>query len=178
VIEGVDASGKTTVCKTLSNRNEWKYLRTPTGIFREYNYKIEKLGDKPLAYIFFLSAILNTSYLIKKNLKYQKTIICDRYYPTLIAYYNAINYIQDYVNIKNLPLIKPNKIVHLYVSYHKIKERLAHKKSLSIDELKLIKNKFFYNRLVEEYRKECDIEIDATNLSVSEIVQKLHTILF
>ena len=75
MIEGVDASGKTTLCKVLSNRNKWKYLRTPTGIFREYNYKIEKLGDKPLAYIFFLSAILNTSYLIKKNLKYQKTII-------------------------------------------------------------------------------------------------------
>ena len=125
----------------------------------------------------FLSAVLNTSYLIKKDIKNQKTVICDRYYPTLKVYYNAINFSQDFINIENIPIIRPDKIIHLYVDYKKIKERLKNKKSLSVDELKLIKNKIFYDRLVEEYKKECDIEINATNLSINEVVKKLQNIL-
>jgi thymidylate kinase len=177
VIEGVDACGKTTICHELSKLNNWKYICTPTGFFKKQINEIEKLGDKPLAFSYFLSAVLNTSYLIKKD-KYMKTIICDRYYPTLKVYYNAINFSQDFINLKNIPIVKPDKIIHIYVDYKKIKERLKHKKLLSVDELKLIKNKKFFDRLVEEYRKECDIEIDATNLLVNEIVEKIQTILF
>lgn len=177
VIEGVDACGKTTACEELSKLNNWEYIRTPAGFFKEQINEIEKLGDKPLSFSYFLSAVLNTSYLIKKSIKKKRTILCDRYYPTLSVYYNAINFSQNFVNLENLPIIKPNKIVHLYVSYKIVKERLGQKKSLSVDEAKLIKNKKYYDRLVEEYRKECDTEIDATYLSVNEVVKKLQAIL-
>lgn len=177
VIEGVDSCGKTTICKELSKRNKWIYISTPSGIFKKHIRQIERLKDNYLSFIYFLSSVFHTSYLIRKEIEKKNIIICDRYYPTLKAYSKAINMFQDFINLKKLPIIKPTKIIHLYVDYQKIKERLEHKKNCSLDELLIIKNKKFYNDLVREYRKECDIEIDATNLSIEKIVKKIQEIL-
>jgi len=177
VVEGVDSAGKTTICEKLARENCWKYISTPIGLFKKHMRRIEKMGDAYLSFIYFLGAVFNTSYLIKKEIKKRKTVICDRYFPTLLVYSRATNLIQHFVNLKKLPILKPTKILHLYVDYKKIKKRLSRKVNLSIDESMILKNKQFYDNLIKEYREECDIEVNATNLTVNKLAKRIQKIL-
>lgn len=173
VIEGVDSCGKTTICKRLSKLMGWKYISTPSGIFKKTFPEVEKFGDEQIGFTYLLSALLYTTYLMKKESK-KEIIICDRYYPTILAYSKAINFNQDFVDLKKIPIVKPNKIIHIYVNYKKIKKRLKNKNHPSVDELTMMKKEGFYNTLVNEYRKYCDLEIDATNLSIDEVIKKVN----
>ncbi len=174
VLEGVDSCGKTTICKKLAKMKSWKYISTPPQDLKRPLSHIEKSKDKYLGFFYLLYTLFNTSDIIKKNRK-KRTVICDRYYPTIISYSKALNFNQNFIILKDLPIIKPTKIFHIYVDYGKIKERLMSKKDLNPDELKIIKDKRFYDSLVKEYRKLCDVEIDATNLSIKEIINKIET---
>jgi thymidylate kinase len=177
VVEGVDGCGKTTACRALSRRNGWKYARTPVGVFKEHINDIERLGDHALAYSYFVSALLNTSYLIKKDVDALRTVICDRYLQTLSVYFEAIGYRQEFIDTNKLPILRADITVHLYVDYERILERLGKKRALSVDETRLRSDRGFYERLVAGYRRECGIEVDATDLSIDQVVGRLESLL-
>jgi len=174
VIEGVDGCGKTTICKKLAKIKGWKYISTPSEKIKINLKKIELSKDEYLGFVYLLYAIFNTSHIIKKC---RKKIICDRYYPTIISYSKALNFKQNFVILEKLPIVKPTKIFHIYVDYKVIKERLLKKKNLNLDELRLIKDRKFYDSLIKEYRKLCDIEINATDLAINQVIKKIESFL-
>jgi len=174
VLEGIDGCGKTSTCKAIAEKNKWTYLSTPMDSFKNINL-IEELGDYPLSYCYFLSAVLYTSHQIKKN--FNKTIICDRYYPTLQIYYASHGYNQNFVDFSKLEIDKPDKLIYLHVDYNTIKNRLKQKANLGVDERRILKEKSFYERLVKGYRKLCGIELNTTNLSLEEVISKVEKLL-
>ena len=176
VLEGVDSVGKTTLSSALSKQHKWKYLSTPGTDFKKQLTYAEQSNDDNLGFLILTSAILYSSNILQKEIK-TNTIICDRYYPTIYAYAKAKNFIQKYLLLKKLPIIRPNKIIHLFVEYDVIVARLKKKRNINVDEKRIITDKSFYLKLVNEYRKHCDIEIDITHMNITECVKKLNIIL-
>jgi len=173
IVDGVDSSGKTTICKMFSKCHNWEYISTPSGDLKNKLKELDMKRNQMTGFICLLLSVFETSDKIKES---KSNIICDRYYPTLFSYSEALKFNNEFINLDKLPIVKNNLFVHLYVDYRTIKNRLLNKKERTYDEELILKDKSFYDSLVKSYRKICDVEIDATNLNEKEVLNRLYSL--
>ena len=173
IVDGVDCTGKTSVCKMFSKEYNWQYLSTPSGELKNKLKELDKSGNQMTGFICLLLSVFEISDKIKEI---RSNIICDRYYQTLISYSKALKFSNEFIKLDKLPIEKGDLSVHLYVDYETIRNRLLKKNELNYEEELLLKDKSFYDSLVKSYRAICDTEIDATNLTEKEVLNKLNSL--
>ena len=86
-IEGIDGVGKSTISKKLAEIMGGKFIQTP--YFKRHAEK--NCEDK---FSYYLDDLIQLKFILKEELK-EKTIICDRYVHSTIAYQS--NYIEPKV---------------------------------------------------------------------------------
>jgi len=147
VVEGADGVGKTFLCKKLAKKNNWFYLKTPpTSLLR---IKCKNPREELFRY---LAGLILNAITIRKKFNLGKTVICDRYYLTLLVDLSLLKIKLDTSALENI-LPKPNKIILLKGDYETIASRLKRKKKKSELENKIIKDKQTYLIIVKLFTK-------------------------
>ncbi len=160
-IEGVDGSGKTTQARRLVRVLTEKgydavYTTEPSkGTFGKIIRKQLLQGDNrvPLVVEAMLFAVDRFDHIqneIKPLLKQGKTIVCDRYVYSSIAYQGASNLSPEWIREINKHAIKPNLAIYIDVSPEVVINRIRRKKSVmeKPDTQKEVRK--IYLKLVEE----------------------------
>lgn len=123
-----------------------------------------------IRFLFYLLATICSSIEIRTLLK-EKPVICDRYiYSTWAHHYAYGLKVLKTVSYKYLPILKPSKIVYLYVSREEREKRIKQRKSNTkkdedSDTLEITHN-FFMD--MDEL-----IKIDCTCLTRDDVVNKI-----
>ena len=196
VFEGICCSGKTTTCKTLSEKiNELGYqtiynhgAMTYTDVGKEFKKLIET-KDMPISVLyFFTDLILNTQNVIKPNISNSNTIILqDRYFDAITTYIKAYGDYTDIdydiyrvpeVLVENNVLLKPTLNVFCIPPFEIIKERMENSKTSPVHDFYKQHPNFFkmvYDELKERAKTYPNsIIIDTSSeISVKEGIEKI-----
>ena len=165
VVEGIDCSGKTSVCKRIAG-DDWVYVKTPP--------KKNKALDEENELSNYLKGLLSNGALIREKIE-EKNIICDRYLATFIVDSEQVGKKVDFGLLKKLP--KPDIIIHLVSSYENVVARLESQESLSDWERRLLGDKKLYESVKERFRDLCDIEIENNydlDATVEEVISHIN----
>ncbi|VVB75351.1 Thymidylate kinase [uncultured archaeon] len=147
VVEGADGVGKTFLCKKLAKQNNWFYIKTPPTCLLKTKCK------NPREELFrYLEGLMLNAIVIRKRLNRGETVICDRYYLTLLVDLSLLRIKLDTSALENF-LPKPNKIILLEEDYETVALRLKRKKKKSKLENKIIKDKQTYVNVVKLFTK-------------------------
>lgn len=158
VIEGIDFSGKSTLCRTLSGLMGLQVLRHPNGLLRE-----KLLVDSPLIssdeeILLHCAGFLESARLSKET---DRNCIFDRYIPSCYAYNydyatNAGRQILQIVS-EQIQKDKPYVVFYLEISLSTMKERARER---------IEKNKYdlmpdtFYEHCATTYEALCNYKLD------------------
>ena len=133
VIEGIDGTGKGTqidmLAKKMPNVVFVKYPTPKFGILTQYLERKTELSKKAV-FLAFLADIADDQPRVQKLLDEGKTIIMDRYVLSTIAY-ELDEFGQDKAReiVKQIGLIKPDKIILLDIEINEAMKRKANQKS-------------------------------------------------
>lgn len=114
-IEGIDGSGKSTILEELSTtESNTKDVVFTSEPYRDTNTEplirdsLEEHTATPtqLLYLYISNHIEHVESVIKPALNKQKTIICDRYYDSLLAYQSA--QLESVLDVDSEPLLNDN----------------------------------------------------------------------
>jgi len=114
VLEGIDASGKTTVSKLLATKIGGIVYKTPPEKYRLLRHTIDVKPGTMEHYIFYRDSILEASIEIGNLLQGGNNIICDRYWLSTVVYHRAGNLDVDSSDFSGV--IVPDLTVFFYVS--------------------------------------------------------------
>lgn len=102
VLEGLDASGKSTV-RDILKTNGFKTYRTPPENFPISREKYDNL-DVRIRFLFYLFGVMRVSNEINKN-QTKDLMICDRYLLSTFTYHEAMGLSEKFIT-KVTPLMK------------------------------------------------------------------------
>jgi len=89
-LEGIDGSGKTTVCKLLSKKMKAYLYKTPSWPFANLREIIDKTVDIKSRFYFYLSSVFHASAEIEELLK-KRHVVCDRYILSTLCYRQTLS---------------------------------------------------------------------------------------
>lgn len=89
-IEGVDASGKSTLVKFLTEKLLAESYSTPPKKYLQFREKVDKDSSPEDHYRFYKESIYDASDEIKVMLKNNKTVISDRYWLSTYVYHEVM----------------------------------------------------------------------------------------
>ncbi len=152
VIEGVDGSGKSTICEFLSNKYSLIKRKSIGGVFNTVKnyFDIDNVTITE-RFSFLCGEAINNSFLIKEFRKNNKNVIFDRYYYSTLVYCESllpkVTRDLDFL-FENLE--QPDIVIFINVDYNNMIRRLN-----SRDNITLIESKFsdeiYYQNLVNNY---------------------------
>ena len=105
-IEGPDGVGKTSCGELLSASINGIYRKVPAGIFMEMKETVHRIDNLDARFLFFLSANLHVSDMIRRLLG-ESSVVCDRYLASTFAYHKAFG---ANTNIANWQILKQSLI--------------------------------------------------------------------
>lgn len=169
VLEGLDGSGKSTIAKMLRHRLQGKLYQTPSGYYR----KIKKLVDNNLdvvEHLFFcLASIRYASAEIKKLLRV-KTVICDRYIYSTLAYHKVLG-ANINIDIETLKLLMPDIVFYLEISEKTQRDRILKKLDKTFADTWIMRQNVF-DQLDREFKK-FPVHIINAEVGPEEIVNQI-----
>lgn len=154
VVEGVDGSGKSTICNWISQNYDYKKYKSIGNPFA--NVKNHFSPDKVTIqerFSFLCGEAINNSFIIKENTIKNQHIIFDRYYYSTIVYCESLEPgITDEFDYLFNKLPKPDLVLFVDVNYKTMMNRLSNR-----DEITFIEQKFSeqdkFEILKRNYRK-------------------------
>jgi dTMP kinase len=182
VLEGVDFSGKTTVANLLSQLLGARVLKSPPPPFESIKQSVLEDAEPLARFCYFLASNVQISKMASAIIA-TESVVCDRYVWSTIAYYSAIENVspQRIVDLAN-PILKslllPNMVVFLRVDRQSQLLRARNKVDNRLQHDLLLSDKF-QQKLGQAYEKTRNLikvqwlEVDTSNLSVSESVQEI-----
>jgi thymidylate kinase len=165
VIEGIDCSGKSTICKRLAKDKAFFYIKTPPKILHK-NISCNPFSELSI----FLAGLFLNAETIKKQLK-KTNVICDRYLATFIVDSEFLGIKFNYKSIIKL-LPKPNKTINLTANYETIVNRLNLQDNLTEWEQKIIKDKKIFTFATKKFETICDTTIENEN-TIDKTLQEI-----
>jgi len=173
VFEGIDYSGKTFCAKILAERLEGWYYKNPPEECSEIRKEIDATGDLISRYCFYSSMNLVSSDKARELLA-ERPVIMDRYFFSTLAYHRAMGLNVTKGTLPFFPkLLLPDFTFCLYASKEVIAERRAKRGIGSANDQLMADNDLLSNKVLEEYKKLNLIEIDTSNLTPEEVVDKI-----
>lgn len=122
-IEGVDASGKTSVSQALALHIEAYYYKSPGGPYAEARKIVDELIDPLAKYFFYRAAVQYDSAIIRDLLK-TRSVVCDRYiFSTQLCHAAMDERICDLFEVTGL--LMPDQVFILTAEEKVRKERLS-----------------------------------------------------
>lgn len=182
VLEGLDASGKTTLGEKLSPILGAQFIQTPGEPFLSIQKKVLTLPlDVQLP--FFLAANLYASHNIKEMLA-TSPVVCARYvYTTLVAHCTYTGRDLGKVSHELAPftrnLVMPDHIILVQVSEEEWYRRIQERGPLDANDLKLLRKKEYRLRAAQIYDQLIAgdesrwIKFDTTGRTIDECVSEL-----
>lgn len=162
VVEGTTCSGKTTFAKNIIKKlNDYDinalYIKTlPSDTQRGKLIKTSKTKNLELD-LLYLDDLYETIKEAQKYLESGKTVIFDRYLPSLLSFCKRYRNSQDYnqlVEILDLKKIKTPDFTFLLYASEKIKsQRMKNKKNISLFDRKSLNDSLLEQYLTEETKK-------------------------
>ena len=125
-LEGIDGSGKTTVCQQLSKKFNAEFYKTPPYPFSDLRDKVDKCVDIKSRFYFYLSSVIHASSEIVKLLKH-KYVVCDRYILSTLCYHRALEPFFKSFDENNLDILQPDITFYLYADYDVRIKRIAYR---------------------------------------------------
>ena len=139
-VEGLDGSGKTTQAQILAERlkkscnavytAEPSQGKTGTFIRERCLYEKRRLPTVVEALLFAADRMEHVEAEIKPALAKGKTVICDRYLYSSLAYQGSAGLDLDWIKKINFYALKPDYAVFIDVPPEEVLERLQRKKSV------------------------------------------------
>jgi thymidylate kinase len=155
VLEGFDYSGKTTVCKMLSNSLNLDYHKSPEGVFSD----ARSIFDQPNIQLidrlaFYTSVSIRNSLVITQKLNVGINVVLDRHYYSVLAYhFKEYKAAEHDLRVIYDSLIQPDYLFYLDVKF----ENIINRKKLSKNEYENDDELFFserkYNLVSTSYKK-------------------------
>ena len=173
-IEGIDGVGKTTCVKSLANKINAVIYKTPSGIFEKMRKDIECFGNNQVRFAFYLASVFHASSEINKFIS-KKSVVCDRYIYSTIAYHKGLKVKLPHINFKQLPIIFPDFCFYLYADEDICKERMANRRQgiNSASDIALENDKHLQRRIHQEFLKLPMTLIDTSKLTANEVCEKI-----
>ncbi len=177
-IEGLDGVGKSSVCEDLAQNYQYVNIAQEVVDMKKHIAQMPEHSSS-VARLLNLSILQHMSDTAREHIKNGKTVVMDRYIPSHKHYAHAFNEqaIKDgqYPDIdpSKLSLIKSDIIVLLTVNEETRKKRLDGRGVTNATENTLAKNKNIRTVILERMKKDADIVIDTSSLSVQEISKQI-----
>lgn len=183
VFEGIDGCGKSTQAellakfleergeKVLFTREHTRDLAAGKLIEEVVNKKVT-LPPDALQMLFVVDRLDHTQKVIKPALDEGKTVICDRYFWSTIAYSNLIGKMDYFYRIQKKVVLIPEMVVLVDIDPDLAMERMGKRgKDLTIFEKieKLKKIREGYKWLAKRFKKKC-VVVDG-----SKTVEEIHS---
>lgn len=182
VLEGADLTGKTTIANFLAKSLNAELLRSPPPPFEKIKQSVLE-ETAPLARLYyFLASNIQISSMATEILA-TKSVVCDRYLWSTIAYHSAIESVpaRDLVDFAR-PILRflrmPDLVVFLQVNRQCQLSRAQNKVEDRLQRSLLLSDKFQLS-LAEAYERTRDLVrapwlvVDNSNLSVSETLAEI-----
>jgi len=90
VIEGLMASGKTTLAKSLAKRLGGKYCKTPLEPFQSARTLVDRYAPNVARFYFYVSAVYHANLSIRRWLL-EGPVVCDKYIHSTLAFHRAMS---------------------------------------------------------------------------------------
>ena len=178
VFEGLDGSGTST---QLAIIGAWLGCFTtfePTngsiGVLIREKLKEGNFSNETMALLFAADRKEHNKQ-IKSQLEQNKTVICDRYVYSSLAYQSSIGVSMDLIKKINEDCIKPNLILYFKISAEDCAERMTSRKKDSFENIELQKKvETAYQTVLSDTPNV--VYIDATK-SVEDVTEQLKTVI-
>lgn len=182
VFEGIDKVGKTTHSKILSNKINAKLYTSPQSPYNDIKSYINKDCEKLPSLLFYLSANLELSGIIRNDLK-DTNVICDRYVLSTLsnhAVHVGSETVEKFYDIIESEIIQPDYLFLLTAKKGEIIKRLKKNHESHFDRLllktpekiKTIQNEF--KALAKRKIYGDIIEIDTTG-DITNVADEIET---
>ena len=156
-IEGLDGSGKTTQAKILAKKiSNAIYTSEPSKglignyIRKSYLYSKKRLSPLVEALLFAADRLEHLESEIIPALNGGKTVICDRYVFSSLAYQGASGISLDWIEKINKAILYPDLAIFIDINPEKSMHRLNSKKSLMENLKTQLKVRDIYMKFVED----------------------------
>ena len=166
VIEGIDGTGKTSVCKSLSEKLGAVNYKTPSGRWQKYRSVVEDRHPF-IRFIYYLLSTVCSSLEISKLLR-RNSVVCDRYIHSTWCHHivYGCRFLKS-IPVSRLPVKKPDLIYYLTVTSSEREKRINMRKGNNLkdkDSESLLKVHKYFSRIKDMRR------VDTTHRDVTEVV--------
>lgn len=164
VVEGIDGSGKSAVCRILAERIGAKLIVTPTEPINQARQYFDTCGDPLARFFYYMGALVLASHDIKAALQTQP-VVCDRYIDTTIIYHEEMGANLGMFDFTKNPIVHPDKTFCLTVNEEIRFQRIIRRGNISTTDVKTELLSRVNARLIQKYPD----FIDTSFLSVQEV---------
>jgi len=178
VFEGLDGSGTSTqlaiIGAWLGCFTTFEPTNGPIGALIREKLREGGFSNETMALLFAADRKEHNKQ-IKSQLEQNKTVICDRYVYSSLAYQSSIGVSMDLIKKINEDCIKPDLILYFKISAEDCAERMTSRKKDSFENIELQKKvETAYQTVLSDTTNV--VYIDATK-SVEDVTEQLKTVI-
>jgi dTMP kinase len=174
-LEGIDGSGKTTVCTQLCKKINAEMYKTPPFPFSDLRDLVDKSVNIKSRFYFYLSSVMHASSEIVELLK-QKNVVCDRYILSTLCYHRAADAFLNSFDENKLDILQPDFTFYLDADYDVRVKRIAYRENTHCADIfnrDLHEKKFQEKVELEFSRYKNLIWIDTNSFSSEDVADKI-----
>jgi len=181
-LEGIDGSGKTTVCQQLCKKNDAEMYKAPPFPFSDFRDLVDKCVNTKSRFYFYLSSVIHASSEIVELLKH-KNVVCDRYILSTLCYHRAADSFFKSFDEINIDILQPDFTFYLDADYDVRMKRIAYREN--VENVDAVNNDLHDKKFQEKVELEFSrykklIWINTNSISpedvADKILKKIHTI--
>jgi thymidylate kinase len=124
VIEGLDGSGKSTICEKLGHKLNCTIYKTPSFPYSKIRSEVDSTADAAARFFFYLSSVFYASTEISALLK-KNSVVCDRYLYSTICYHAILNPSFSKFAIGDWNILRPDFTFFLSTPFEERVRRIA-----------------------------------------------------